>query len=297
MAFEDARGGKGTTAPPGLSYVALADAPLHRFRAALAGYLAAERGPGRLLPWLPIAFGAGILGYFTLDREPSVVPAAACAALLLLGAVPLRRRAWLFAAAALAGAFVLGFATATLRTSAVDHTVLIQPAFGASLAGFIETREERERTDRFVLRVSRVDGLRDAREPERVRLSVKKGTAPAVGSYVELRARLSPPLAPLRPGGYDFARDLYFHGIGASGFVLGAIRTVEPPALPSAWLRYAATVQGWRDAIDQRIRQAISGDARAIATALLTGRRDAVTTPVNDAMFVSGLGHILSISG
>src|SRR5262245_26134840 len=45
---------------------------------------------------------------------------------------------------------------------------------------------------------------------ERVRVSVRKGTAPAVGSFVELKARLSPPLEPLRPGGYDFARDMYF---------------------------------------------------------------------------------------
>jgi hypothetical protein len=29
----------------------------------------------------------------------------------------------------------------------------------------------------------------------------------------------------------------------------------------------------------------------------LTGRRDAITEPVNDAMFISGLGHVLSISG
>jgi len=30
---------------------------------------------------------------------------------------------------------------------------------------------------------------------------------------------------------------------------------------------------------------------------LLTGRRDAISPPVNDAMFISGLGHVLSISG
>jgi competence protein ComEC len=52
-----------------------------------------------------------------------------------------------------------------------------------------------------------------------------------------------------------------------------------------------------RDAIDARIRTVLSGDSRAIATALLTGRRDAITAPVNDAMFISGLGHVLSISG
>ena len=56
-------------------------------------------------------------------------------------------------------------------------------------------------------------------------------------------------------------------------------------------------MQGLRDAIDARIRTTLEGDKRAIATALLTGRRDAISPPVNDAMFVSGLGHVLSISG
>ena len=62
-------------------------------------------------------------------------------------------------------------------------------------------------------------------------------------------------------------------------------------------MRYAAVIQGLRDSIDARIRVVLDGDKRAIATALLTGRRDAITTPVNDAMFISGLGHVLSISG
>jgi competence protein ComEC len=56
-------------------------------------------------------------------------------------------------------------------------------------------------------------------------------------------------------------------------------------------------MQGVRDAIDARIRNVLDGDKRAIATALLTGRRDAISEPVNDAMFISGLGHVLSISG
>jgi competence protein ComEC len=56
-------------------------------------------------------------------------------------------------------------------------------------------------------------------------------------------------------------------------------------------------MQGLRDGIDARIRNVLEGDQRAIATALLTGRRDAISEPVNDAMFISGLGHVLSISG
>ena len=108
---------------------------------------------------------------------------------------------------------------------------------------------------------------------------------------------MQPPLAPLRPGSYDFGRDMYFQGIGASGFVMGGIKTAEPLASGGLALRYAAWMQGLRDAIDARIRTTLEGDKRAIATALLTGRRDAISEPVNDAMFISGLGHVLSISG
>ena len=66
-----------------------------------------------------------------------------------------------------------------------------------------------------------------------MRVSVRKGTAPPVGAFVSLKARLNPPLPPLRPGGYDFARDLYFHGIGAIGFALGAIKPETPPHPPA----------------------------------------------------------------
>src|SRR6202000_2451159 len=81
------------------------------------------------------------------------------------------------------------------------------------------------------------------------------------------------------------------------GFVTGAIKIVAPPVNGGWLLRYEAFMQDLRDAIDARIHTTRNGDKRAIATALLTGRRDAITTPVNDAMFISGLGHVLSISG
>src|SRR5262249_26578530 len=96
---------------------------------------------------------------------------------------------------------------------------------------------------------------------------------------------------------YDFGRDMYFQRIGASGFVLGSIKSVTPPDSGGLLLRYSAFMQGLRDAIDARIRMVLDGDKRAIATALLTGRRDAISEPVNDDMFISGLGHVLSISG
>ena len=34
-------------------------------------WVAVEVGPGRLVPWLAIAFGCGVAIYFAIDREPA----------------------------------------------------------------------------------------------------------------------------------------------------------------------------------------------------------------------------------
>ncbi|NVN86361.1 MAG: ComEC family competence protein [Rhodopseudomonas sp.] len=256
----------------------------------------AEAGAGRLLPWVPVAFGAGIALYFAADHEPIAWVATLAAAAFCATAFMLRRQR-IFPLAVMIAAIAAGFATASMKAARIAHQVLAGPLSAISLQGYVETREDRERSDRFVLRVAAMETPRGSIKFERVRLSVKKGTAPAVGSFVALKARLQPPLAPLRPGSYDFGRDLYFQGIAASGFVMGAITQSEAPSDGGWALRYAALMQGLRDAIDARIRLSLGGDQRAIATALLTGRRDAISTPVNDAMFISGLGHVLSISG
>ena len=79
-------------------------------------------------------------------------------------------------------------------------------------------------------------------QPERVRLSVRRGMAPPAGAFIETKAQLNPPRQPLRPGSYDFARDLYFQRIGALGFVHGAIKVVTPPEAASLRMRASAFI-------------------------------------------------------
>lgn len=297
-----ARGRVGTWPQPltvrwrGLHWPLSADF-LHSLRGTLKATAATDFGPGRLMPWVPVAFGAGIALYFAADREPSWIAAVAvflaCAALT----VAARRRPVAFPACLIAAAAAAGFAVVTARTAWIAHPVLDRPVFGVGITGFVEAREERERTDRITIRVHSFDDQRTATPPERVRLSVKRGTAPAVGEFVSLKARLNPPPGPSRPGGYDFARDLYFQRIDGVGFVTGEIKVETPPAALGWHLHYAAFIDGLRDSIDRRIRSAVPGDAGAIASALITGKRDAISAAVNDAMYVSSLAHVLSISG
>jgi competence protein ComEC len=269
---------------------------VQHIQASLKEWALADVAPGRLVPWLPIAFGAGIAFYFTAEREPSSWAAGVLALAGVVSAVLLRRRPVGLPLALAFTAAAGGFAVATLRSATIAHPVL-QSYATLQLSGWVEVREERERSDRVVVRVHRIEGTRAKETPERLRVAVRKGTAPPVGAFVEMQARLSPPLAPLRPGGYDFARDLYFQKIGASGFVLGQIKTLDPPAAPTLGLRYAAAVDAMREGIDKRIRAVVPGDEGSIASALITGKRDAISRPLNDAMYISSLAHVLSISG
>jgi competence protein ComEC len=83
----------------------------------------AEVGPGRLVPWLPVAFGAGIIVYFTAPREPLLwapilLFAALAGATIALRARPIGLPVILGFAAAAAG-----FATATVKTDWIAHPV------------------------------------------------------------------------------------------------------------------------------------------------------------------------------
>ncbi len=194
-----------------------------------ADWIAAELAPGRLMPWLPVAFGFGIVLYFTAGREPALWAALAAAAFGVALTVWARRSVVGLPLALGFAAIACGFAAATLQTARLAHPVLAYPTWRAEVTGFVEAREERARSDRIVVRVATIAAPRMRVKPERVRVAVRKGTAPAVGRFVAFKAHLSPPLQPLRPGGYDFARGMYFQKIGASGFVLGRIKTLPPP--------------------------------------------------------------------
>ena len=73
----------------------------------LAPWLAAEVAPGRLMPWLPVAFGTGIVFYFSADREPAWWAPVALALALAAATIVARRRPVAFPLL-LAGAAVVG---------------------------------------------------------------------------------------------------------------------------------------------------------------------------------------------
>ena len=104
------------------------------------------------------------------------------------------------------------------------------------------------------------------------------GTAPAVGAFVRVQgATAPPPLELLRPGGYDFARDMYFDAYRRVRLRCSAgIRNAEMPHAPTPPLARRS------DRIMRRSTSAsacLRSDEGAIASAVITGKRDAISPP------------------
>ncbi|WP_238122619.1 MULTISPECIES: ComEC/Rec2 family competence protein [unclassified Xanthobacter] len=267
-----------------------------RLAHSLFAALVREAGSGRLVLWLPVAFTVGVLLYFGASHEPSLVAAAILVALLAAAAVAARRHPLAFALATAALAVSLGFLAGVVRTAAILHVPVAPPSHAVRLTGYVEQVERRPKSDRILLRLDPgpVKGL--ATPPELVRLSLRKGTAPKVGDHVSQLARLLPPLEAAQPGAHDFGRAPWFRGIGAIGFGLGRPQLL-PGADPPLSVRLAMIVSDVRAAFARRIDASLQGTPAAIAVALVAGDRTAIAPQVEESMRVSGLTHILSISG
>ena len=77
----------------------------------------------------------------------------------------------------------------------------------------------------------------------------------------------------------------------------GAVNVITPPATASFASRVNAVVQRLRDTIDAHVRAVLPGDTGAISAMLLNGKRDVISENLYNALFISGVGHVLSISG
>ena len=281
----------------------LAAAPARRdfawapdWRALLAGALAREVDERRFFLWIPVAAMGGVALNLAADREPVLwLPALLTA---LFAALAWVSRARPLARGLLVGAAALtaGFLTMGLRTAAVE-TPMLERVRIVALQGFVEEVDIRPVGARLVLAVVDSGDMPANLAPRRVRVTTRKAPNVAAGDYVALKARLLPPSPAVLPGGYDFARDAYFAGVGAVGSTLGAIKVV-PASRDATWRqRLGAAIDQGRNRLALRVDAIIGGDEGAIAAAMVTGKRDFLSNDAKDLIREAGIFHIITISG
>ncbi len=254
----------------------------------------------RLFLWLPVLLGTGIALYFSLGTEPGLGLALALPVLVFAGWLASGR--WPYAVrVALAGllAVASGFALAKMRTEWVRAPILERSLWSVEVRGVVELVEPRPgRGQRITLRVTALDDVPPEKRPHRVRvrtLQVLEGLRP--GEAIRLKARLSPPASPSLPGDYDFGRRAWYAGLGAVGYSLAKPTRDENVVPEKHGLEWRAHVERLRQQIGVRITAALPGETGAIANALITGERGAISDETNNVYRDSGLLHMLSISG
>ncbi len=266
-------------------------------RAWLASEIDREREARTGFFLLPLGLMLGILAVFVAGWRPGLLGPAA-ATVVLSGIALWSRRAGLRSGLLLlaaAGSLSAGLSTWELQRT---DTVIFSGEATVRIEGRVawRDRDDRGRT-RYLLDVGRTDRPILSRPPKRIELLVaaRHEPIPLGGDYRGL-VRLRAPSGPALPGGYDFAFGSYFAGVGARGFALGAPDAVErAPDRPG--LSIGEHLISLRLAMSDRIRSAIGGGEGAVASAIITGERSGIPDEVEQWLRVTGLAHVLSISG
>jgi competence protein ComEC len=243
------------------------------------------------LPLLvPIGLGGGIIGWqFGGDAAlPAVLCAAAGFALLAVTLGLQYRSARMLLWVAIL--FSLGFVAIATKSSLLANEALQRPKI-VTFNAKVESVEDVSARGlvRYVLKTG---GHADL--PPLVRVNVPKEKHRIEiepGAIIQMKARLMPPAGPALPNGYDFSRQAWFLGIGATGSALSApILITKSPGSANFW-----SVS--RENLAAHIRTSMPEESGAVGAALLVGTRGAISEPDADALRNSGMAHLLSVSG
>jgi competence protein ComEC len=247
---------------------------------------------------MPVAMSLGAAAYLLLPDEPgwltvSAAPPIAAALARLLW----RRAGWLALALMLAAAVGVGALAGKVRTVLIAAPVLHESIGPASIEGVVAEVDASERSRRVRIAVRAIEGLTPAQTPKYVRISYRSTIGFGPGRTVACRAMLSPPPRPVVPGDYAFNRDAWFQQLGAVGFAVGECTPLPTPAPTGAAARAGYWIGALRRDISQHVYEAAGARGGGMSAAMLAGDRSFLSRDDAEALRLSGLAHLLSISG
>ncbi len=246
--------------------------------------------------WLPVFMGIGIALYFSWATEPLLWVSALACVVLAIAAYFMRGHLYAFFAAALF-MVALGHTAATIETRLMAQPMLDDELTDVIISGRVMIMNRLPDGYRLWLEDVQVEGLAKEETPHTVRLKIRyQKEIPEPGKWVSVRGSLYPLSKPAEPGAFDFRRFAYFQGFGGTGYSLGKWRYSEGPPANFAQ-RCALFFERIRSNIAEKLF--VDGNSRetAVASALITGDQSGIDKGTMQAMRVSGISHILSVSG
>jgi len=261
---------------------------------------------GRPFLFLPVLIGLGSIWWFTRPQDLPRLPIllAFCAAGLVWVRVRFRHP-MLGLAFGIATVGLSGMLLADAETWRLGTVIIDSPVTTVIRGRVLSSEPNASGNQRYVIALQQTRFPSLKRMPQQVALLARgRHDLLKPGDWMEGRARLSPPSGPALPGLNDFAFASYFEGIGAIGYFYQPPKRIEPDAsaaslglIERAGNVFQETTEDVRNAISDRIRFLVPGDSGAFAVAIVTGERRGLSDKANNDLRVSGLAHIISISG
>lgn len=192
-------------------------------------------------------------------------------------------------------ALLVGFALATLRTMRVDAPMITQTTI-RSVTGYVQMIDRKADGARLLIKPLSVESY-DQAVPELLRVTMSGVPLFEAGAKIKATMRLLPPPGPVRPGGYDFARDAFFNRTGGVGSIVGKPTIISNQVTLSLRYDFAAMIDRFRNQLAIRIAEVIGGQAGAVSAALINGKRGMISEETNEDLRLAGIYHVVSISG
>ena len=254
----------------------------------------------RFFLWSPVLLGIGIFSYFLPNSEP---PAFLGSLTLLISCVFLciTRNKYSYRLLSISCVIVsLGFTTIQLR-SAYNPTPMLQKEIQDTLLiGTIEDIESMHQKVKITLNRVTLENSQTA--PillKKIRLYHKVSKQHPIpklypGMKIRIKTSLHPVSPPLLRNGFNFKRKAFFDGISAHGFTeKGSLKILQDSGHNS----YLEKVNKVRRYITTKVQGHLKKSPGAIASALLTGEKSAISKKNREAYANSGIAHLLAISG
>lgn len=129
--------------------------------------------------------------------------------------------------------------------------------------------------------------------PTLLRLSwYEAPSTPKAGERWHLTVRLKRPHGTFNPGGFDYERWLFVHGIGATGYVRAA---ADNARLSEG---HAFNPQVWRQELADQVDRVLTGKPLAgVVRALVMGDENGISQPQWQVLRATGTAHLVAISG
>ncbi len=246
--------------------------------------------------WLPVFMGLGVALYFSWPAEPHFVLSVVSTFIALAVCILLRGHALIYVFLPLLF-LSLGHNAAMIETRLMNQPMLQEKTEATTIVGRVMMLNSLPDGYRVWLNDVQVEGLAEASTPRSIRIKIRyQDERPEPGRWISSKAILYPLSRAAEPDAFNFRRYAFYQGFGATGFNIGRWRYAEGP--PPAW---NDSIGLFFERIRTRVAAAISaqgsGRERAVATALVTGEQSGIDQATMQAMRISGISHILSVSG